>query len=229
MVVACRPPWRGETFAHPVRAAYHPCSPATRRGVGWRAACSLQRAQVMHTRQWRSHFLAALGAAVLMSTSCARSQASVDGCEEAIEAVRSGQLASTQDERALSTLPGCGAPGGLAARDAWTSLRAVSDTVRLARMFDHLRDFRDSSLFGAARVLLLDSAAAAPARVYSAMLVVAQVRPLAEPDYHVFSTTGPHDPCLAASVWDRPVRDGAPLSAHANKEVESAAIRVMVD
>jgi hypothetical protein len=111
----------------------------------------------------------------------------------------------------------------------WTSLRAVSDTVRLAKAFDHLRSFRDSSLFGAARAVLLDGAATAPARVFSAMLVVAQVRPLAEPDYLVFSTTGPHDPCVTSSVWDRPVRDGAPLSAHATKEVESAAIRVMVD
>ena len=183
----------------------------------------------MPTRQLRSQLFAALGAAVLASTSCVQSQAAIDGCDQAIESVRRGALVTPQDARAWSTLPECGAPGGLAAREAWTSLRTVSDTARLAKVFDHLRSFRDSSLFGAARTVLLDTAATAPARVYSAMLVVAQVRPLAEPDYRVFSTTGPHDACLAPSVRDRRVHDGAPLPAHTSGDVDSAALRVMVD
>jgi len=177
----------------------------------------------------KPRLLAAFGAAMLGWTACARSHALVDGCDEAIETVRRSQLASVQNERAWTTLPRCGAPGGLAARDAWTSLRTASDTVRLAKVFGRLRSFRDSSLFGAARRVLLDSAAAAPARVYSAMLVVAQVRPLAEPDYHVFSTTGAHDPCVAASARDRPVRDGAPLPAQASREVDSAFFRVLAE
>ena len=186
----------------------------------------MQRIDVVHTMQMKSRLLAALGATLLASTACAP-RASDSGCDHAIETVRRGQLASPQDDSVWSALPGCGAPGGLAARDAWTSLGAVSDTVRLAKAFEHLRSFRDSSLFGAARRVLLDSAANAPARVYSAMLVVAQVRPLAEPDYDDFSTTGPHDTCVAASVWDRSVRDSAPLPAHAIKEVESAALSTM--
>jgi len=177
----------------------------------------------------KSQLLAAFGAATLVSVACARSQASADGCDEAIETVRRSQLASPQDERAWSTLPGCGTPGGLAARDAWTSLRSVSDTMRLARAFEHLRSFRDSSVLGAARAVLLDSTATAPSRVYSAMLVVAQVRPLSQPDYDVFSTTGAHEPCVAASVWDRPVRDGSPLPARASREVDSAFFRVLAD
>ena len=174
-------------------------------------------------------FVAVLGAVLLASTSCEQSNASVDGCEQAIETVRSGRLASPQDERAWSALPGCGSAAGFAARDAWTSLRSVSDTVRLARVFDHVRSVRDASLFAATFSVLLDSAATAPARVYSAMLALALVRPLAEPDYHVFSATGPHDPCLAASVPDRPVRDGARLPANGSEQATSAALRVMTD
>jgi hypothetical protein len=184
----------------------------------------VQRIDVVPTSQMKARLLGTLGAALLASAACARSGS---GCDDAIETVRRGMLATPQDQRAWATLPGCGASGGLAARDVWTSLRAVSDTARLAKVFEHLRSFRDSSLFAAAREVLLDSAATPPARVYSAMLVVAQVRPLAQPYYDDFTTTGPHDPCVAASVSDRPVHDGAPLPAHASQEVDSAAFRVM--
>lgn len=189
----------------------------------------MQRIDVVRMWPMMPKLLAAFGAAMLVSAACARSPASADGCDEAIETAQRGELASPQDERAWSTLPGCGAPGGVAARHAWTSLRTTSDTARLANAFEHLRTFRDSSVFGAARAVLLDGTATAPSRVYSAMLVVAQVRPLSQPDYHVFSTTGAHDPCVAASVWDRPVRDGAPLPAQANREVDSAFFRVLAD
>jgi hypothetical protein len=177
----------------------------------------------------KSQLLVAIYAAMLASTSCEQTQASVNGCEQSIETVRSGRLASRQDERAWSALPGCGAAAGLAARDAWTSLRSSSDTARFAKVFHLLRGFRDASLFVAASSVLLDTAASAPARVYSAMLAVGQVRPLAEPDYHVFSTTGPHDPCVAASVGDGPVRDGAPLLPNESEQMTSAALRVMTD
>ena len=183
---------------------------------------------VVRIRLMKSQLLALFGAAVVASA-CARSPASADGCDGAIETVRRGEVASPQHERAWSTIPGCGTAGALAARDAWTSLRTSSDTARLARLFAHLRAFGDSSVLGAARTVLLDSTATVPSRVYSAMLAVAQVHPHAEPDYHVFSTTGPHDPCVAARVWDRPIRDGAPVPANGRDQAKSAALRVMTD
>ena len=170
--------------------------------------------------------LAVLGMVVLVVTSCAQSQSSADGCEHAIEVVRRGDLGS-REERAWSTLPGCGSAGGVAARDAWTSLRSVSDSARIARVYDRLRSFRDASLFGAARTVLLDSAATAEARVSSAMLVVAQLVEHADPDYHVFSTAGSHDVCAIASVTDRSLRDGAPLPLDARALAESTALRVL--
>jgi hypothetical protein len=195
----------------------------------WRGTRQDTNIEAVRTWLMKSKLLAAVGAAMLVSAACARTPASADGCDEAIETVQRGHLAPPQDERAWSTLPGCGTHGGLAARDAWTSLRTVSDTARLAKAFEHLRTFRDSAVFGAARTVLLDSAATAPSRVYSAMLVVAQVRPRSEPDYHVFSTTGGRDPCVAASVRDRPMRDGAPLGAQARREVDSAFFGVLAD
>ena len=169
--------------------------------------------------------VAVLGAALVVS-SCAQPQASVDGCERAIEVVRRGEL-SSRAEPSWSTIPGCGAAGGMAARDAWASLRSASDSGRISRVYEHLHNFRDSSLFGAARSLLLDSAATAEARVSSAMLVVAQLVEHAVPDYHVFSATGPHDTCAIASVSDRPVRDGASLPSNAKALAESTALRVL--
>jgi hypothetical protein len=170
--------------------------------------------------------VAVLGAVLLVVTSCAQPQASAVGCAQAIEVVRRGEPASEQ-ERAWSTLPGCGTTGAVAARDAWKSLRSVSDSARIARAYTGVRSFRDSSVLGAARTLLLDSAATAEARVSSAMLVVAQVIAHADPDYHVFSTTGPHDACVIASVTDRSPRDGAPLPSDASALAESTALRVI--
>jgi hypothetical protein len=172
--------------------------------------------------------VAVLGAVVLVVTSCAQSQASVNDCERAIEVVRRGQPAS-QEERAWTTLPSCGAEGAVAARDAWTSLRSVADSSLIAKVYDRVRSFRDSSLFGAARAVLLDSTATAEARVSSAMLVVAQLYDDADPDYRVFSTTGAHDVCAIGSTTDRSRRDGAPLPPHARALAESTALRVLTD
>jgi len=170
--------------------------------------------------------VAALGAAVLVMTSCTPSQASLDGCAQAIEVVRHGEPAARQ-ERAWATLPSCGAAGALAARDAWTSLRSVSDSARIARAYDGMRSFRDSSVFAAARTLLLDSAATPEARVSSAMLVVAQLVERADPDYHVFSTTGAHDVCAMARATEQPPRYGAPLPPNARALAESTALGVL--
>jgi hypothetical protein len=170
--------------------------------------------------------LAVLGMVVLVVTSCAQPQTSADGCEHAIDAVRRGEP-GPREERAWSALPGCGAAGRVAARDAWTSLRSVSDSARIARVYDRLRSFRDASLFEAARTLLLDSAATPEARVSSAMLVVAQLVEHANPDYHVFSTTGPHDVCTIASAPDRLPRSGAPVPSSAKALAESTALRVL--
>ena len=169
---------------------------------------------------------AALGASLLLVTSCAQSQPSADGCEHVIEVVRRGESAP-RESRAWSVLPGCGAAGGVAARDAWKSLRSVSDGARIAQVYDRLRSFRDSSLFWAARTVLLDSAATAEARVSSAMLVVAQLVEHAAPDYRVFSTTESHDACTIGSATNRSPRHGAPLPMDARALAQSAALRVI--
>lgn len=187
--------------------------------MSFRAPCSVGS-------EIRLKTVAVLASAALGLTSCARSPSAQHDCEHAIEVVHRGQ-SSQADESAWATLPECGVAGGRAAADAWNALRSVSDTGRIVKTYGRLRGFRDSSLFGASRALLLDGAASAESRVFSAMLLVTQLVEHADPDYRVYSTTGPHDVCTIGSTTGRSIHTVTPLPSNAGEQAQSTALRVM--
>ena len=176
----------------------------------------------------RPTWVALFATATLGLTSCARSPSAEHDCAQAIEVVHRAQ-ATSNDEWAWAALPGCGVAGTRAANGAWKALRSTADTFRIAQLYDRLADIRDSSLFETSRALLLDRAASAESRVFSAMLLVTQLIEHAAPDYQVYSTTGAHDVCTIGSVSDQSNRVGTPLPSDASERAQSTALRVLAN
>lgn len=137
-------------------------------------------------------------------------------CEKARKIVERGKP-DRKEEWAWSTVPGCGAGGGLAARDAWLLARTEADPARLEKLYSRLWSFRDASLFEAARTIATDPSASAPSRVYSGMMLVVQLLDREDPNYDWFTKAGAGGVCRIGSVDDRVVRTGQPLPPDARQ------------
>ncbi len=146
------------------------------------------------------------------SDSARRTQA----CRNAVPIVARGKP-ETKDEWAWSTVLGCGAEGGVAARDAWLRTRMETDLRKIEELYSRLWSMRDATLFEAARSIATDPTAPAPSRVYSVMMLVAQLFDREDPTYAWFTSVGAHGVCRIGSVDDRVIYAGQPLPIHARQ------------
>jgi hypothetical protein len=155
-----------------------------------------------------------------------RPRALAHDCKTAIDIV-SHYRPQPGDEWAWSMLQSCGPTGGVAARDAWRSLRTERDTRAIAAVHDALWTFRDSSLFDEARRFVADGGASPETRVFSAMLLVEQLVDGRLPDYATFSATDSIHSCGIAFVSDWSSSTGAPLPSDALNLARATADSVL--
>jgi hypothetical protein len=119
-------------------------------------------------------------------------------------------------DRAWSRLQSCGPAAGVVAGGAWRQLRTVSDTAQLHAMYARVWSLRDASVFSAASTVAADPAATPQSRVYSLMLITAQLFDNWNPGYRRFvAATTPYRVCLFDNVHDRAINTGAPLPTDA--------------
>lgn len=137
-------------------------------------------------------------------------------CRNAIPIVARGKP-ETKDDWAWSTVLGCGAAGGIAARDAWRRTRTETDLRRLEELYGRLWSMRDAALFEAARSIATDPNASAPSRVYSTMMIMGQLFDREDPEYASFTSVGAGHVCAIGIVYDRSIYAGQPLPAHARQ------------
>lgn len=182
----------------------------------------------MSIRKMQLLAAAAFAASATATNAGAQADKSAHDCKAAIRIVERGKPAR-KEEWAWATVPGCGAAGGSAARDAWLSLRSESDTASIAAIYDRLWSFRDAALFDAARVTMADGSASVESRVFSAMFVVAQLFDDLNPDFGYFVSTRPYGVCRIASVSDRAIQTGTPLPADAKEQARTVARSVLAD
>lgn len=143
-------------------------------------------------------------------------------CKKAMEIVAKGKP-NKKEDWAWATVLGCGAAGGVAARDAWLRTRAETDTSQLEALYRRLWSFRDAALFGAARSIMTDASASPQSRVYSAMLLLVQVFDRRDPEYGDFVSTNTYSVCRVGSVYDRVIVTGSALPADARQQLRAAA------
>ena len=147
-------------------------------------------------------------------------------CKRATQIVEKGRP-DRKEEWAWATVLGCGAAGGVAARDAWLQTRAEIDTSQLEALYSRLWSFRDAALFGAARSIMTDASASPQSRVYSAMLLLVQVFDRRDPEYGDFVSTNTYSVCRVGSVYDRVIVTGSALPADARQQLRAAAQGVL--
>jgi hypothetical protein len=164
-------------------------------------------------------------------------------CEQALRLAVQGHLRREEDEQwdrkhgggrsktdwMWAILPHCGKAGGVAGAGMWTATRAVSDTTRLAETYAGLWRFRDAAVFNAAVMLAADPSATTPSRVFSTMLLVAQLFDQLDPAYREFIATGRYDVCRIGGVVDRSISLGAPLPADARMRARTLARALVAD
>lgn len=150
-------------------------------------------------------------------------------CKRAIETVAK-EKPDKKEEWAWATLLGCGAAGGVAARDAWwLQTRAETDTSQLKALYSRLWSFRDAALFDAAQDILIDASASAQSRVYSAMLLLVQVFDTEYPEYIDFISTGTYSVCQIDNVFDRVIVTGSALPSDARQRLSVVAQGISYD
>ena len=137
-------------------------------------------------------------------------------CRNAVPIVARGKP-ETKDEWAWSTVLGCDADGGIAARDAWLRTRMETDLRGLEELYSRLWSMRDATLFEAARSIATDPTASAPSRVYSTMMIMVQLFDREDPEYASFSSVDAGHVCLIGTVYDRSIYPGQPLPADARQ------------
>ncbi len=147
-------------------------------------------------------------------------------CKKAIQIVARGKP-DKKEEWAWATVLGCGAAGGVAARDAWMQARTEVDTRSLEELYSRLWSFRDSALFNAAHGIFADAVASPQGRVYSAMLLVSLLFDAQDPTYEFFSSTKSLDICRTGSVAGRIVSHGGPLPSDAEERTRRAAQTIL--
>lgn len=155
-------------------------------------------------------------AGAVASDAAAQSDKHEQQCKKAVKIVERGKP-GRKEAWAWSTVLGCGAEGGVAARDAWLLARAGVDPTQLEDLFSRLWSFRDAALFEAARGIATDPSASAPSRVYSAMMLVAQLLDRKNPNYAWFTSVGMGGVCRIGSVYDRALYAGRPLPSDARQ------------
>jgi hypothetical protein len=178
-------------------------------------------------------------AAQARSASVMRSQA----CEKAIRLAVQGHWRRDEEEAwnrkrtpgrskadwMWDVLPNCGAAGGAVAGKEWSKTRTLTDTTRLADAYSRVWSFRDASVFGAAASVATDRSATPQSRVYSMMLLVAQLFDRWDPTYDFFIATDTYDVCRFSSVTDRVIVTGATLPADARARARTLARAVEAD
>jgi len=171
-------------------------------------------------------FIAASMCGLTVIEACVKTACEEHNCRRATQIVAKGKP-EKKEEWAWAMVLGCGADGGLAARDAWMKLRTVTDTSDLEELYGRVWSFRDAALFEAARRSLGDPSATAQSRVYSAMMLVSQLFDNMGPSYTDFISAGPNKVCRVSSVYDRGITTGAALPADARQRVRAAALGVL--
>ena len=178
----------------------------------------------------RTTFTGYLLAALLSGTAaaCVGAQADKNGhnCKKATQIVAKGKP-DKKEEWAWAMVLGCGAEGGAAARDAWLTVRTVTDTSELEALYSRVWSFRDAALFEAARSTLGDASASAQSRVYSAMMLIVQLFDEDYPTYADFASTGPNRVCLIGDVYGRIIATGTALPADAQQRARFVAKGVL--
>ena len=178
----------------------------------------------------RTTFTGYLLAALLSGTAaaCVGAQADKNGhnCKKATQIVAKGKP-DKKEEWAWAMVLGCGAEGGAAARDAWRTVRTATDTRELEALYSRVWSFRDAALFEAARSTLGDASATAQSRVYSAMLLIAQLFDRRDSFYGDLTDTGPYRVCRVGSVYDRIIATGTALPTDARQRARLVAQRVL--
>lgn len=149
-------------------------------------------------------------------------------CKKAVHIVERGKP-EKKDDWAWSTVLGCGAEGGVAARGAWLQARSETDTAQLEALYSRLWSFRDAALFDAARSLATDASASAQSRVYSSMLLIGLLLDNKDPQYGFFTTVGTYGVCRVGSVYDRSIADGTPLPSDARELVRSVGRQLQAE
>lgn len=91
-----------------------------------------------------------------------------------------------------------------------------------------LWSFRDRYLFDAALDVARDGSATTPSRVYSFMMLVAQLSDLRYPRYGNFIAVGEYDVCRLSTVHGRGVESGTPLPADARSRAWALARAMQV-
>lgn len=178
----------------------------------------------------RNTFRQFLFASMLLGTGavtvCAQSDKDEHNCKKATQIVAKGKPDKKQ-EWAWAMVLGCGAEGGTAARNAWLTVRTVTDTSELEALYSRVWSFRDAALFEAARSTLGDASASPQSRVYSAMLLIAQLFDRDGPSYKYFTTVGIYGVCRMAFVSDRTIATGTALPADARQRTRTVAQDVL--
>lgn len=149
-------------------------------------------------------------------------------CSKAARIVARGHPVKKEDW-AWSMLLVCGAQDSEAAHDAWLQQRSVSDTVQLEATYARLWSFRDAGLFDAAASIAADAAATPQSRVYSMMMLLAQLLDDTYPTYDFFISTGPFDVCRQSSVADRTIAVGTPLPSSDRQRARTLAKSLAAD
>ena len=178
----------------------------------------------------RTTFMCLLLATVLSGTGAstvgAQSDKNEHNCKKATHIVAKGKP-DKKEEWAWAMVLGCGAEGGTAARDAWLTVRTVTDTSELESLYSRVWSFRDAALFEAARSTLSDASASAQSRVYSAMLLIAQIFDRKDSSYGDLTNTGPYNVCRVQIVYDRTITIGTALPVDARQRTRAVAQSVL--
>lgn len=176
------------------------------------------------------HYVALVAGMCLAGASGAAAQSNKleHDCKKAVKIVERGKP-DRKEEWAWSTVLGCGAEGGTAARDAWLQMRTETEPRQLEALYGRLWSFRDGALFDAAQSVATDASASPESRVYSAMLLLVLLFDRRDPEYDYFISVGKYGVCRVGSVDDRVIFSGSPLPADARERVRLVGRQLQSD